>query len=240
MKIIEKLDLIDKISVELQARYTFTDIDALFDTLKLEIPPNIPTNSKRVYAKTVLAKSDEITILQLADELEIPGHTIALATGLPEIWPDETKFRLFISHISKDAKIALRLKKTLEPYKISAFVAHEDIVPTREWQDEVERALNHMDALVAVHTEGFSNSHWAQQEIGFALGAGKKVISLKMDEDPAGFISKNQAILRKNRKAEAVSEEIYQTLKAAPHTTDRLATVEALSPPPTDDEEVPF
>jgi hypothetical protein len=60
------------------------------------------------------------------------------------------------------------------------------------WQDEVERALFTMDALFAVHTPGFSKSVWSQQEIGFALGRGVKVISFKMGENPTGFISKHR------------------------------------------------
>jgi hypothetical protein len=48
-----------------------------------------------------------------------------------------------------------------------------------------------MDAFLAIHTPGFKDSFWTQQEIGFAVGRGVKIISFKMGEDPTGFISKH-------------------------------------------------
>ena len=61
----------------------------------------------------------------------------------------------------------LKLKDALKAYHISSFVAHEDIMPTLPWQIEIERALNTMDAMLAIHTKGFSESSWTQQEIGW-------------------------------------------------------------------------
>jgi hypothetical protein len=82
---------------------------------------------------------------------------------------------------------ATRLKGCLAPYAINGFVAHEDIHPTLEWQTEIERALYAMDAFIAIHTPGFSASIWTQQEIGFAVARGVKIISFKMGEDPTGL-----------------------------------------------------
>jgi hypothetical protein len=104
-------------------------------------------------------------------------------------------------------------------------VAHEDIHPTLEWQLEIEKALWNMDAFLAVHTVGFRNSIWTQQEIGFALGRGIKVISLKMGEDPTGFISKRQALARKGRQAEQIAVEINAILEGDSATRERLASI---------------
>ena len=129
---------------------------------------------------------------------------------------------------------ATRLKDCLAPYGIAGFVAHEDIHPTLEWQGEIERALRSMDPFIAVHTEGFSRSVWTQQEVGYALGRGTKVISFKMGEDPTGFISKHQALARQNRTAEAVALEIDGLLAQDNRTKDRLAAAKAsLLPAPT-------
>jgi len=43
-----------------------------------------------------------------------------------------------------------RLQSSLRRFGISAFVAHVDIDPTKEWQDEIEAALFSMDALAAI------------------------------------------------------------------------------------------
>lgn len=78
-------------------------------------------------------------------------------------------FRLFLSHKSEVKKETAALKDRLALFGVSAFVAHEDIHPTREWQNEIENALHTMDAFAALLTHGFHDSDWTDQEVGFAL-----------------------------------------------------------------------
>lgn len=219
------MDLLEKVGSELQRRYTYVDIDAFFAALNISTA-NVDTggtNSKRVYAKAVLARVSNEALLRVATELDlVPQSASSVLTEPPKNWQGTKAFRLFISHISKDKLIATRLKDALAPYGIVGFVAHEDIHPTLPWQDEIERALQTMDALIAVHTPGFSASIWTQQEIGYALGRGTKVISFKMGEDPTGFIGKHQALPRRNRTAEQIAKEISSLLEADPRTKDRL------------------
>ena len=146
------------------------------------------------------------------------------ASSAPRNWQATNKFRLFISHIAKRKDRATRLRQCLVPYAISGFVAHEDIHPTLEWQKEIERALYTMDAFLAIHTPGFKDSFWTQQEIGFAVGRGVKIISFKMGEDPTGFISKNQALPRKGRTAEEIAREVDALLAADALTSGKLNT----------------
>ncbi|HVB34845.1 MAG TPA: toll/interleukin-1 receptor domain-containing protein [Patescibacteria group bacterium] len=80
------------------------------------------------------------------------------------------------------------------PFGISAFVAHTDIRPTKEWQEEIAIALASMDAFVALLTEKFHTSEWTDQEVGYALGRGVPLIAVKLGEDPYGFIGKFQAL----------------------------------------------
>jgi hypothetical protein len=103
-------------------------------------------------------------------------------------------FKLFISHLSNHKKKASDLQKVLKRYGISSFVAHEDIEPSKEWQNEIENALHTMDALTAILMDGFKESNWCDQEIGFALGKGVLIIPIKKDINPYGFIGKYQAI----------------------------------------------
>jgi hypothetical protein len=219
------MDLLEKVGSELQQRYTYMDIDAFFAAAGISTSnvEHSGTNSKRVYAKSVLARVPNDDLLRVARELNIIPDIPSLLTKLPpKNWKDTKDFRLFISHISKDKLIATRLKDALAKYEIAGFVAHEDIHPTLPWQDEIERALQTMDALIAVHTLGFSASIWTQQEIGYALGRGVMVISFKMGEDPTGFIGKHQALPRRNRTAEEIAEEIDRLLIGDPRTKERL------------------
>ena len=59
-------------------------------------------------------------------------------------------FRLFISHLSDYKVSASNLKECLQDYGIDGFVAHEDITPSKEWEQEIEAALFSLDALCAI------------------------------------------------------------------------------------------
>ncbi len=109
------------------------------------------------------------------------------------IW-DKDCFRVFISHKTEVKKETSGLKEKLKLYGISCFVAHEDIHPTKEWQNEIENALHTMDTFVALLTDGFHDSLWTDQEVGFAFGRGVPIISVKLGKDPYGFIGKFQAL----------------------------------------------
>lgn len=109
------------------------------------------------------------------------------------IW-EHNKFRVFLSHKNEVKMQTAQLKEQLHIYGVSCFVAHEDIHPTIEWQNEIENALFSMDAFVALMTEQFHDSYWTDQEVGVAFGRGIPIISVKLGKDPYGFIGKFQAV----------------------------------------------
>ena len=223
MRVADRINLIGKISSSLQSKYTFTEVDAFLLGYKIALPPEtFNKNSKRLYAAEALQHVEDELLLRIANELDIQTPHSSIGLSPPRNWKNITRFRLFISHISAHKDKALRLRECLEPYAISGFVAHVDIEPTLEWQSEIERGLYAMDALIAIHTKGFSASNWTQQEIGFALGRGVKVISFRMGEDPTGFISKHQAVSRRQRSAEEIAKEIDALLCADIRTAEKL------------------
>lgn len=242
----ERLQLTDQIGRELQSRYSYGEIDEFLAAFAIDPPKEVTVNSKWVYSKAALAKVPEAKLLKIASELElvVGGAGIGDPTP-PQNWANTKLFRLFISHISKDKDKATRLKECLAPYGIAGFVAHEDIHPTLKWQGEIERALRTMDAFIAVLTKGFSGSVWTQQEIGFAVCRGVKVISFKMGEDPTGFLGQEQAHPRQKRTAEEVAKEIDALLSRDPRTADRLAEAKSSTKPRSAfgrdlDDDVPF
>lgn len=239
MRVSERLALVDKIGRELQSRFSYTDIDIFLAEFGVKPPTGVTANSKWVYSKAALQGHPDDTLLKIASELELPqGTSIIADTTPPRNWQGTTLFRLFISHISKDKLNATRLKECLAPYGIAGFVAHEDIEPTLEWQDEIMRGLNTMDAMVAIHTAGFSQSTYTQQEVGFALGRGVKIISFEMGEQPTGFISRKQSLPRRRRTAEDIAKEINGLLLDDSRTKEKL---QAAQPAKKDlDEDIPF
>ncbi len=220
----QRLNLIDRIGRTLQSRYGFADIDLYLAEFKIAPPKDATRGSKWVYTKEALRDVSLDTIIKIAEDLGLEQEIRAAhgASTSPRNWQGTTKFRLFINHIAKDKDKTTRLRDCLTPYAISAFVAHEDIHPTLEWQGEIERALFNMDAFLAIHTVGFKDSVWTQQEIGFAVGRCVKIISLKMGENPTGFISKTQALPRRNRTAEQIAREVDLILSSDQLTAAKL------------------
>lgn len=229
IKASQKLDLISQIGRELQSRYTYQEIDSYLIEFGIQPPQNVSANSKWVYTKEALRGVPEKVLFEIASDLEISAKESKLkATTPPKCWADGQTFRLFLSHVSTHKALAHRLKETLAAYNITAFVAHDDIEPTKQWQGEIEKGLDKMDAMLTLHTKGFSKSVWTQQEVGYALGRDALVIAYMHEpsENPAGFISKNQAVLRRNRNAEQIAEEIYQLLSSDPLTSARMQEVQ--------------
>jgi len=109
------------------------------------------------------------------------------------IWGDGG-FRIFLSHKAEVKKEVAALKSALGSFGATCFVAHEDIHPTAEWQNEIENALASMNAFVALLTKGFHDSLWTDQEVGFAIARKVPIIAVKLGLDPYGFIGKFQAL----------------------------------------------
>ena len=101
---------------------------------------------------------------------------------------------VFISHLATYKEEAKQLKEKLKCFGISSFVAHEDIEPTAEWQDEIENALRNAKCLVALLKDGFRDSAWTDQEVGFAYARGIKIIPVMQGVAPYGFIGKIQGL----------------------------------------------
>lgn len=230
MRASQKIQFIDAIARELQRRYTFQEIDMYLSEYKIDTPHSFDAfgNSKAVYAKMTLRGVSSELLTEMAADLEVAASS-PLSLEPPKYWKDDGRFRLFIGHISNDKDKATRLRECLALYAISGFVAHQDIHPTTIWQEEIERALHSMDGFLAIHTKGFSASVWTQQEIGFAVARGVKIISFKMGEDPTGFISKQQALPRLNRSAEDIAKEVHALLAADQSTSARLAAASTKS-----------
>jgi hypothetical protein len=112
---------------------------------------------------------------------------------LKRIWPADG-YRVFLSHKATAKTGVVALAERLADLGVSCFVAHKDIRPTRAWQDEIEIALQSMEAFVAFMTEDFHDSAWTDQEVGFALARAVPIVALKRGLDPYGFIGRFQAL----------------------------------------------
>lgn len=239
MKQSERIAIVQRLTREISSRYDFLQAASF---LKAFFPRahtffDDYEDVEKMVSSNLLSVPDSI-LGEMIDDLGIESAThIAAAAQKPAIWSDDKFLRAFISHLSKDKLIATRLRDALAIFGISGFVAHEDIEPTQEWQVQIERALQNMEVFISIHTDKFSESVWTQQEIGFAVARGIKVIAIRMGEDPKGFISKHQAISRGIKKAEEVAAEIDILLLKDERTRSRYSFVK---PQAQLDLDVPF
>jgi hypothetical protein len=225
MNALERLELVDRIGRELQSRMSYGEIDVYLKVHGVDINKQTSgVNSKWVYSKELLSDEPEATILRIAEELGVPHNHVVMEPGrvLEANFWEPFHLRLFLSHLSVFKATTGQLQKALRKFGISAFVAHVDIEPTLEWQDEIEAGLYSMDALAAILMPGFKESDWTDQEVGVAVGRGVLVIPIIRGLNPYGFISKYQGLNVSGMNVSQVALEIFKILVASPKTMTKM------------------
>lgn len=221
---LQKIEFLDSIGAELQSRMTFSDIDTYFRGHGVPTQESYPYNSKRSYAKEMLARVDDDVLLTIAGELgivDIPVNVDQVKEVEVGFWKPG-HFRLFLSHLASFKVQTSHLQTALRKFAISSFVAHEDIEPTKEWQNEIESGLKTMDALAAILMPGFQKSKWCDQEVGVAVGRDILIIPIRKGLDPYGFIGKYQGIQAQGKSIGQVAEAIFETLVKSPKTRNKI------------------
>ena len=202
--------------------------------LRLEVPISVFASIEPRLAQIEKEISEKLVYFSRT----LPNDSLAEATvspmpaGKPQIgqrfapsevdvrrlWP-QNRFRLFLSHISKYKVSVSRLRDELELRGVAAFVAHQAIKPSWEWQHEIELALRSMHALVALITDDFHKSLWTDQEVGWALGRGVTVVPVRiLRKNPYGFMGKVQGVTGDLEDPEALATAIVNGLLANSQT----------------------
>jgi len=163
------------------------------------------------YALSMLEGCADEVLVQLANYFELEIEPNSVPNKRFGFW-EADYFRLFVSHTSKFKNDVGELKGKLRLRGISAFVAHDDIEPSNEWQTEIEQALQTCDAFCALLTDDFFESNWCSQEIGYAVGLRKFIVPIRISCDPCGFIGKIQALSAKSIDEPLLSEKIRNLL----------------------------
>jgi hypothetical protein len=136
----------------------------------------------------------DAAILQELDEFELSGGSPSSITEASQAQWEPGLFRLFVSHTHAHAELAGDIRKQFKMWRIDAFVAHDAIGPTREWERAIEASLRTCDAMAALITDDFQRSEWCDQEVGFCLARSIPIVPAKLrGKDPQGFIRKFQA-----------------------------------------------
>lgn len=106
--------------------------------------------------------------------------------------------RVFLSHKYEDCVFVGSVKKILgDHYGIDAFVAHDDIDPSKRWREVIKATLATCHGLIAVLHPQFHGSQWCDQEVGWALGRNIPVAAVRRDtaiRTQDGFLEEHQDI----------------------------------------------
>jgi hypothetical protein len=173
------------------------------------------------YVIKMLENASDRSLIPLARHVGCE-HLTATSESSPNCWIP-CYFRLFISHLAKHREEAAEIKDQLYEYGISAFVAHNDIEPTTEWQNEIENAMATCDAMVALLRPEFHKSKWTDQEIGYAMGRRLLIITVRLGEDPYGFIGRFQAVSGSTLSSDVLAGRIFDLFKKNKRTKELAA-----------------
>jgi hypothetical protein len=128
--------------------------------------------------------------------------------------------KVFVSYHHNARKFAGRLKNCLTAVGMDVFLAHEDLEPSTEWQEEILKNLRKCNVFMPLLTKSFHSSKWTDQETGIAFASEKFILPLKLSLDPYGFIGELQA-LKVRRELEEACRKIVQVLASRPVLGDR-------------------
>ncbi len=132
------------------------------------------------------------------------------------------QIEVFISYSTLDKKFATELKEKMNLFGLKAFLAHQDLNPSVEWQDTILSSLRSCDVFVPILTNNFKKSFWTDQESGIALSLGKHILPLRIHVNPQGFLSRFQALKGKKGQPIISAEHILQALAGQPKLRPRV------------------
>lgn len=181
---------------------------------------------KQSYIIKMVENAADLELAELAAHFGIDTgefQDLAIASD-PPFW-EEGKLKVFISHLSSEKLQASQIKTALSRYGLSSFVAHNDIHPTAEWQVEIEKALSTCELLLALIHPKFVESQWCDQEIGYALGRGTPIFTVKCGADPYGFVSRFQAFNGNHKNEAQIASEVFEAALVHKKLQGRMAAI---------------
>lgn len=158
----------------------------------------------------------DIDLFEVATRLlHKAGHVPAVLSGeeMSRVWGGgyRRKKLVFLSHRAAYRREVAQVREQLEKQGLVCFVAHQDVNPSRIWQNEILNALNTMDVFIGFVTEDFHGGGWPDQEVGYAYQRGVPRVFVKLEgADPEGMVAREQALMTSWERA---GQEIIAHLK---------------------------
>jgi hypothetical protein len=162
----------------------------------------LPIDGAPIYQR--IAFLPETTLIDLADYLDLDLTT-------DPNWPING-LRLFVSHSAEVRGTLEQLKAEFGYLRVNFFLAHDNIQGGEEWRAALLCALKSMDALASIHSAGFTQSPWTNQEVGFALAREVPIVPILNGEVPSGFLAQIQGFSWQAGQEAQVARSIFERL----------------------------
>lgn len=214
----ERISLIRE-SATLLDKHDWAEIDLVLEQHGLPTSNYDVPDTKSAYIINMIKNS-------LDEDLDkLHGYLIGeVASSLVRHSPwSGDQLRLFCSHLAQYKQVVGQVGERLAKYGVEPFVAHDSIEPSTEWASVIEAALADCDAMIVFLHPGFQESHWCDQEVGWAFGRKRPILPLNYGFDPYGFIGKFQAQPCVHASAVQVTRFIMDWLTRTPSLHGRLA-----------------
>ena len=141
------------------------------------------------------------------------------------------RLRLFASYLDTHRAEVGAVRARVALAGVDMFAAHDSIDVSREWQNVIEDALRSCDAAVVFLHDGFRDSAWTDQEVGYCLDRRLPVLPLKYAANPHGFLGRYQAADCAGATPEHIGDLLLLWLCVDPRSQAAMAeaTVNALA-----------
>lgn len=197
----------------------YEEIDLVLGQHQLPTSDFYPGDTRRAYVIQMIKDAGDEALVALHSYLQDEA-----GSGLLEDSPFAGEaVRVFFSHLAIHRDLVGDVGQVLDEFGVQAFVAHDDIEPSKQWQAVIESALRDCDAMVVFLHEGFAESAWCDQEVGWVMGRNRPILPLWFDVGPQGFLGKFQAPKVSNRPSRDVGRTIMRWLISLPSLHGRLA-----------------
>jgi hypothetical protein len=220
-----RVKTIQNVASHLEAE-DWTTIDLTLKQFGFSVSDQWSGNQKDYIIKMIEGGQDA-ELVELGQHLGMQFEEQGAASGITAETPywKDGQLRVFISHLTDEREQAANIQTALGRRGMSAFVAHNDIHPTTEWQIEIETALATCDLLIALIHPNFVESKWCDQEVGYALGRGNPVFAVRCGADPHGFVSRFQAFNGNGKTPNQIANEVFEGALAHKKLQAKMADV---------------
>lgn len=190
----------------------FDDIDLILSQHGLPTTDFFQGEGARAYVIEMIRDAADEPLQQL--HAYLIGEA---SSGLPGVSAfDGDHVSVFFSHLTAHRELVGNVSKAVAHFGVQAFVAHDSIEPSREWQAVIEAGLDQCDAMVVFLHDKFSESSWCDQEVGWVMGRHRPVLPLWFDVPPYGFMGKLQAQRVGTMDTYQIADSIIEWLLAQP------------------------